>query len=84
MLYSREATANRVPGQPMIFTAPGRFESAPVVENVEVAAAAGGAGGGIVTMIGAVAQTANKNRRVGASFWCLDLNAEAITGGWGA
>ena len=32
----------------MIFTAPGRFESAlvgPVVENVEVAAAAGGDGG---------------------------------------
>jgi hypothetical protein len=28
----------------MIFTAPGRFESAPVVENVEVAAAAGGGG----------------------------------------
>jgi hypothetical protein len=30
----------------MIFTAPGRFKSAPVVENVEVAAAAGGRGGG--------------------------------------
>jgi hypothetical protein len=29
----------------MIFTAPGRFESAPVVENVEVAAATGGDGG---------------------------------------
>ena len=28
----------------MIFTALGRFESAPVVENVEVAAAAGGGG----------------------------------------
>ena len=45
MHYSREATANRAPGQPMIFTAPGRFESAPVVENVEVAAATGGDGG---------------------------------------
>jgi hypothetical protein len=43
--YSREATANRAPGQPMIFTAPGRFESAPVVENVEVAVATGGDGG---------------------------------------
>jgi hypothetical protein len=33
----------------MIFTAPGRFESAlvtPVAESVEVAVAAGGAGGG--------------------------------------
>ena len=40
--YSREATANRAPGQPLIFTAPGRFESAPVgYFNVEVAAAAG-------------------------------------------
>ena len=45
MRYSRKATANRVPGQLMIFTAPGRFESAPVVENVEVAAARGGDGG---------------------------------------
>ncbi len=44
MYYSREATANRVPGLPIIFTASGRFESAPVVENVEVAAAAGGGG----------------------------------------
>ncbi len=44
MHYSREATANKEPGQPMIFTAPGRFESAPVVENVEVAAATGGDG----------------------------------------
>ena len=40
--YSREATANRAPGQPLVFTAPGRFESAPVgYFNVEVAAAAG-------------------------------------------
>jgi len=40
--YSREATANRAPGQPLIFTAPGRFESAPGgYFNVEVAAAAG-------------------------------------------
>ena len=44
--YSREATANRAPGQPLVFTAPGRFESAPVgYFNVEVAAAAGGGGG---------------------------------------
>jgi hypothetical protein len=68
--YSREATANRVPGQPMIFTAPGRFELAPVVENVEVAAAVGGAGGG--------------DSDDDWSSWCLDLNAGAITGGWGA
>ena len=40
--YSREATAKRAPGQPLIFTAPGRFKSAPVgYFNVEVAAAAG-------------------------------------------
>jgi len=40
--YSRKATANRAPGQPLVFTAPGRFESAPVgYFNVEVAAAAG-------------------------------------------
>jgi len=40
--YSHEATANRAPGQPLIFTAPGRFESAPGgYFNVEVAAAAG-------------------------------------------
>ena len=42
MDYSRKATANRAPGQPLVFTAPGRFESAPVgYFNVEVAAAAG-------------------------------------------
>ncbi len=45
MHYSREATANRAPGQPMVFTAPGKFESVPVVENMEVAAATGGGGG---------------------------------------
>jgi hypothetical protein len=40
--YSREATANKAPGQPLVFTAPGRFESAPVgYFNMEVAAAAG-------------------------------------------
>ncbi len=40
--YSHEATANRAPWQSLIFTAPGRFESAPVgYFNVEVAAAAG-------------------------------------------
>ena len=38
MLYSRKATARLVPGQPLVFTAPGVFELAPVVENVEVAA----------------------------------------------
>ena len=42
--YSCEATANRAPGQPLVLTAPGRFESVPVVENVEVAAATGGNG----------------------------------------
>ena len=42
MDYSRKATANKAPGQPLVFTAPGRFESAPVgYFNVEVAAAAG-------------------------------------------
>ena len=45
MHYSREATANRVPGQPLILTASGRLVSTPVLENVEVAAAAGGGGG---------------------------------------
>jgi hypothetical protein len=43
--YSREATAKRAPGQPLILTALGRFESAPVVENMEVAASTGGGGG---------------------------------------
>jgi len=43
--YSREATANRVPGQPLVVTAPGVLESAPVVENVEVVSAAGSGGG---------------------------------------
>jgi hypothetical protein len=44
--YSREATANRAPGQPLVFTAPGRFESAPVgYFNVEVATIAGRGGG---------------------------------------
>jgi hypothetical protein len=28
--------------------------------------------------------TVNKNRRVGASFWCPELNADATTGGWQA
>ena len=42
MHYSCKATANRAPGQPLVFTAPGRFESAPVgYFNVEVAAAVG-------------------------------------------
>ena len=44
MHYSCKATANRAPGQPLVVTAPGVFKSAPVVENVEVAAAAGGGG----------------------------------------
>ena len=40
--YIREATANRAPGQPLIFTALGKFESALAgYFNVEVAAAAG-------------------------------------------
>ena len=37
MQYSREATAKRAPGQPLILTALGRFESAPGIENMEVA-----------------------------------------------
>ena len=44
MHYSREATANRVPGQPLVLTVPGVFKSVPEVENVEVATAAGGTG----------------------------------------
>ena len=34
-----------MPGQPLMFTASGEFESAPAVENMEVAAAAGSGGG---------------------------------------
>ena len=45
MHYSREATARKAPGQPMVFTATGRFESASVVESIEAASAAGGGGG---------------------------------------
>ena len=50
-----------------MFTASGKFESAPAVENMEIAAAAGSGGGGIAMMVWAVAQTANERRRVGAS-----------------
>ena len=46
MDYSRKATARLAPGQPLVFTAPGVFESAPAgYFNVEVAAAARGGGG---------------------------------------
>ena len=46
MLYSREAFANRAAGQPLVYTAPGVFESAPAgYFNVEGAAAAEGGGG---------------------------------------
>ena len=43
--YSCEATANRASEQPLVVTAPGVLESAPVVENVAVAAASGSGGG---------------------------------------
>ena len=46
MLYSREATANRAPGPPLVYTESGIFKSALVAENAEVAAAARGGGGG--------------------------------------
>ena len=46
MHYSREATANRAPGQPLVFTALGRFKSVPAgFFNVENAAAAVVGGG---------------------------------------
>ena len=45
MHYSREATAKRTPGQPLILMALGRFESAPVGENMEVTETGGGGGG---------------------------------------
>ncbi len=48
MLYSGEATANRVPGHPLILAAggmPGRLVSTSVLENGEVAMAAGGGDG---------------------------------------
>ncbi len=48
MHYSHEATANRVPGHPLVLAAggtPGRLVSTPVLENVEVAVAARGVGG---------------------------------------
>ena len=45
MQCSREATAKRAPGQPLILMALGRFKSAPVVKNMEVAAAMGVGGG---------------------------------------
>ncbi len=48
--YSREASANRAPGQPLMFTASGKFKSAPAVKNMEVAEAAG-SGRGIATMV---------------------------------
>jgi hypothetical protein len=46
--YSHEATAKRVPGHPLVLapgSLPGRVVSTPALENVEVAAAAGGVGG---------------------------------------
>ena len=46
MFYSREATANRAPGPPLVYTESGIFKSALVAENAEVAAAARGGGGG--------------------------------------
>ena len=46
MLYSRETTANRAPGPPLVYTESGIFKSALVAENAEVAAAARGGGGG--------------------------------------
>ena len=46
MFYSREATANRAPGPPLVYTESGIFKSALVAENAEVAAAAKGGGGG--------------------------------------
>ena len=79
MQYSHEATAKRAHGQPLILTALGRFKSAPVVENMEVAAATGGRGGqrdddvsGRATMMGAVAQTASERHRVGGRSNDLD------------
>ena len=48
MHYSHEATANRVPGHPLVLAAGGtlgRLLSTPVLENVEVVAAARGVGG---------------------------------------
>jgi len=45
--YSRKATVRLVPGQPLVYTAPGVFKSAPAgYFNGEVAAAAAGGGGG--------------------------------------
>jgi hypothetical protein len=43
--YSCEATAKKATGQTLVFTASGKFESAPVVEDMEVAAAAVSGGG---------------------------------------
>jgi hypothetical protein len=46
--YSHEATANRVPGHPLVLAAggtPGRLVSTPVLENGEVVAAARGGDG---------------------------------------
>ena len=87
MHYSHEATAGRAPGQPMVFTASGRFESAPVVINcMEVAAAAGGGGG---QSDNNVSSRADRKRRgkslsdgpiklVRGGGWCDNCNAAAI------
>ena len=93
MFYSREATANRVPGHPLILAAggtPGRLVSTPVLENGEVAAAARGGGGDDDNDDDNNDDNDDKdgnnerkqNHRVGASYWCLELNADATTGGW--
>jgi len=94
--YSREATANRAPGQPLVFTAPGRFESAPVEYfNVEVAAAAGRGRGDDDNddddndydddnNNDDDNDDGNQKTSGGASFWYPELNANATIGGWRA
>ena len=82
MHYSRKATAKLAPGQPLVFTASGVFESAPVVENVEVATAAGGGGDDEDDNNDDDDDDNGKQTPSGGGIiWCPELNAEATTGG---
>ena len=86
MHYSRKATAKLAPGQPLVFTALGVFESAPVVENVEVAAAAGGGGDDEDDEDDDDDDdddddNGKQTPSGGGIMWCPELKAEATTGG---
>ncbi len=95
MQYSHEATAKRVPGHQLVLvpgSLPGKLVSTPVLENVKVAAAAGGVGGDDDYDCNEDDDNDDNNEdgndegkqtpSGGASNWCPELNVDATTGGW--